>query len=89
MLRHTRCGELTHGELICAHCREPLPHGEVHAELRNGLTPDLDVRERFKPLYYAFLYFTDDPNYQKLPPELSEPVKDIIKQTEQLAADYT
>jgi hypothetical protein len=44
LLRHTRCGAITHGELICVHCREPLPHGEVQAELRNGVTPDLDVR---------------------------------------------
>jgi TPR repeat protein/nucleoside-triphosphatase THEP1 len=51
-------------------------------------TPDLDLPERFKPLYYAFLYFTDDPNYYKLPPEFSEPVRDIIRQVEQLAVDY-
>jgi DNA-binding HxlR family transcriptional regulator len=44
LLRHTRCGAITHGELICAHCRAPLPHDEVRAELRNGVTPDLDVR---------------------------------------------
>lgn len=51
-------------------------------------TPELELQERFKPLYYAFLYFTGDPNYYKLPPELSEPIEDIIKQIKQLAVDY-
>jgi TPR repeat protein len=51
-------------------------------------TPELDLQERFKPLCYAFLYFTGDQNYYKLPPELSEPVEDIIKQIKQLAVDY-
>jgi TPR repeat protein len=48
----------------------------------------VEVAERFKPLYYALLYFTHDPGYQKLPPELSEPVTDIIRQINQLARDY-
>lgn len=48
----------------------------------------LDLRERFKPLYYAFLYFIGDSNYHKLPPELSEPVEDLIQQIKQLAVDY-
>ena len=51
-------------------------------------TPELDLQERFKPLYYAFLYFTGNPGYHKLPPELSEPVEDIIQQVKQLAVDY-
>ena len=48
----------------------------------------LDLKRRFTPLLYALLYFIDDPNYQKLPPELAEPVHDIIRQVKQLAADY-
>ena len=51
-------------------------------------TPELDLRDRFKPVYYVFLYATNDPNFHKLPPELSELVHDIIKQVNQLAADY-
>ena len=51
-------------------------------------SPELDLQERFKLLYYALLYFSDDPNYHKLPPELSEPVEDIIKQVKQMAVDY-
>jgi GTP cyclohydrolase III len=51
-------------------------------------TPELELQERFKPLYYAFLYFIGDQNYYKLPPELSEPVEDIIKQIKQLTVDY-
>jgi TPR repeat protein len=48
----------------------------------------LDLRERFKPLYYAYLYFTEHPDYQKLPPELAEPVRDLIKRIKRMARDY-
>lgn len=44
LLRHTACGQITRGELVCERCRKPLPHGEVTAELPGGATPDLDVR---------------------------------------------
>ncbi len=50
--------------------------------------PNLTLRERFKPLYYAFLYFTNNPNYHKLPPELFKPINEIIEQVKQLAVDY-
>jgi TPR repeat protein len=51
-------------------------------------TPGLNLQERFKPLYYAFLYYTRDPNYYKRPPELLEPIKGIIGQVQQLAVNY-
>ena len=44
LLRHRTCGKLTHGEVVCAHCREPLRHLDVEAELRDGTPVDLDVR---------------------------------------------
>ena len=44
LLRHTQCGELTHGELVCAHCRAPLEHADVRAELPSGATPSLELR---------------------------------------------
>lgn len=50
--------------------------------------PELDLRERFRPVYYALLYFTENENYQKLPPELSEPVHEIIRQVKQMTVDY-
>ncbi len=51
-------------------------------------TPETDYAERFKPLYYAFLKSTHDANYAKIPPELSEPVADIIAKVEQMRVDY-
>lgn len=51
-------------------------------------TPGLNLRERYKPLYYAFLYYTRDPDYYKRPPELLEPIKSIIGQVQQLAVNY-
>lgn len=43
-LRHTSCGQLTHGELVCAHCREVLAHADVHAELPDGRAPSPALR---------------------------------------------
>ncbi|MDM8522396.1 tetratricopeptide repeat protein [Desulfococcaceae bacterium HSG8] len=51
-------------------------------------TPDLNLKEKFKPLYYAFLHLTDDKNFHKLPPELSEPVDEIIEEVRQMEVDY-
>jgi len=50
--------------------------------------PELNLKERFKPLYYALLYFLKDKEYHKLPPELTEPVNEIIKEVKQMAVDY-
>ena len=50
---------------------------------------EINLQERLKPLYYAFLYLSEDQDYPKLPPELSEPVHDIIERVGQLAVDYT
>ena len=36
----------------------------------------------------ALLYFSDDENYHKRPPELSESVTEIIEQIKGMAADY-
>jgi DNA-binding HxlR family transcriptional regulator len=44
LLRHTACGELTHGDLVCRHCRELLVHDATSAELPDGRVPDLAVR---------------------------------------------
>jgi len=50
--------------------------------------PELNLKERFKPLYYALLHFTDNKDFHKMPPELAEPVKDIIEKVKQMAVDY-
>jgi len=51
-------------------------------------TPELNLKEKLKPLYYALLYFTGDKNYHKIPPEISEPVQEIIEQIKQMEKDY-
>lgn len=50
--------------------------------------PELNLKEKFKPLYYSFLYITGDKNYYKIPPELSETVQQIIEQVKQMETDY-
>jgi DNA-binding HxlR family transcriptional regulator len=44
LLRHDACGALTHGELVCAHCRAPLRHEGTSAELPDGRSPNLELR---------------------------------------------
>ncbi len=48
----------------------------------------MDLQERFKPVYYAMLYFIGAPDYQKLPPELTEPVRDIVRQVRTMTLEY-
>ncbi|MDM8544061.1 hypothetical protein QUF90_23540 [Desulfococcaceae bacterium HSG9] len=50
--------------------------------------PDLELKERFKPLYYAFLKITGDENFHKKPPELSETVNEIVAKIRQIEIDY-
>jgi TPR repeat protein len=50
--------------------------------------PDLHLKDRLKPLYYALLYFINDKDYAKRPPEIVEPINDIIKKIKQMAVDY-
>lgn len=50
--------------------------------------PEMIFPERFQPLYYAFLKLTENASYHKMPPELADPVDDILKQIEALAAAY-
>ncbi|WP_225728173.1 MULTISPECIES: helix-turn-helix domain-containing protein [unclassified Nocardia] len=38
-LHHNACDHDTHAEVVCAHCREPLRHGEMSARLGPGF-PD-------------------------------------------------
>lgn len=49
---------------------------------------NLSLKERFKPIYYALLFLKNDKDYQKIPPELEEPVKKIIEKVKQMAIDY-
>jgi len=39
LLRHRTCGELTHAELRCARCGEPLHAGDVDVEAGPGAAP--------------------------------------------------
>ncbi len=50
--------------------------------------PELDLRERFTPMFYALLHCIGDPAYDKLPPELAEPVRDIIARIQNMSERY-
>ncbi len=61
---------------------------EYHKIIKYFENIELNLEERFKPLYYALLHFTNSKNFHKMPPELAEPVKDIIEKVKQMAVDY-
>ncbi|MGM9510421.1 hypothetical protein ACS5NO_21990 [Larkinella sp. GY13] len=49
------------------------------------------LKDRFKPLYYATLHYLRDEyptDYLRMGPELKETVEDVIKEVEQMAIDY-
>jgi DNA-binding HxlR family transcriptional regulator len=43
-LRHRACGEVTHGELVCAHCREPFGADDVEMEIGPGFPRSAALR---------------------------------------------
>jgi len=50
-----------------------------------------DIKDKFKPIYYALIYFMRDTypdEYKKMGAELKETVEEIIKTVNQLAIDY-
>ena len=50
-----------------------------------------DIKDKFKPIYYALIYFMRDTypdEYKKMGAELLETVEEIIKAVNQLAIDY-
>ncbi|MCZ6872446.1 MAG: hypothetical protein O7G88_02790 [bacterium] len=50
--------------------------------------PELSLKDRLKPLYYALLRLSGNNDYNKMPPELSEPVSQIIERVKQMTVDY-
>ena len=50
-----------------------------------------ELKDRYKPLYYACLYFLKDEyriEYLRMPPEISETVQDVLTEIKQIAIDY-
>ncbi|MBF6078563.1 winged helix-turn-helix transcriptional regulator [Nocardia beijingensis] len=54
-LHHNSCGHDTYAETVCAHCREPLRHGDVSARLGPGFP------ERLRQTALATGRFDDNP----------------------------
>ncbi|NIN24297.1 MAG: hypothetical protein GTN82_41575 [Candidatus Aminicenantes bacterium] len=49
------------------------------------------IREKYKPIYYALMYFMRDQypdEYKKMGPELKQTVEEIIETVNQWAIDY-
>ena len=49
---------------------------------------EIDLKERFKPLYYAFLTRIKSPSAAKQAPELAEPVREVLAEIEKMAEAY-
>ncbi|OQW93770.1 MAG: hypothetical protein BWK79_09410 [Beggiatoa sp. IS2] len=50
--------------------------------------PQLTLKDRFKPIYYAFLKLTNDPEFGRKPPELEDTVTQLLAKVEEMAKDY-
>jgi len=48
----------------------------------------LKLKDRFRPIYYAFLKLTDDPEFGRMPSELNETVEQVLVKIAQMAEDY-
>ncbi len=51
----------------------------------------LHLKDRFKPIWYALMYYMKDQHpteYLRMPPELKETVQEIIAKVEQMRVDY-
>ncbi|GAK53156.1 ATPase [Candidatus Moduliflexus flocculans] len=49
---------------------------------------DVELRKRFAPLYYALLTLGEHEDAQKCPPELAQPVNEILRRVERMAREY-
>lgn len=49
---------------------------------------DVELRKRFAPLYYALLTLGEHEDARKCPPELAQPVNDILRRVERMAREY-
>jgi tetratricopeptide (TPR) repeat protein len=47
-----------------------------------------ELKERLKPLYYAYLHLAGEADYYKMPPEIGEIVNGLLEEIAQLAIDY-
>ena len=47
-LRHKTCGERTHAEVVCAHCKQPLAHGDLMVELGPGFPKSREAASALK-----------------------------------------
>lgn len=48
----------------------------------------LELKDRFKPIWYALLKRRDDPEYLRMGEELRETVEEILAKADQMAVDY-
>lgn len=64
---------------------------QYHMAYKYFQQEEWQLKDRFKPLYYATMYFLQDEyptEYLRMGPELAETVQDILKEVEQMAVDY-
>jgi len=64
---------------------------QYHTALKLFEMEELKLKDRFKPIYYALMTYMKEEypdEVSKMGSELEEPVKDVIKEIEQMAVDY-
>ncbi|WP_375447377.1 hypothetical protein [uncultured Fibrella sp.] len=64
---------------------------QYHTTYKYFQQEEWQLKDRFKPLYYATMYFLQDEyptEYLRMGPELAETVQDILKEVDQMTIDY-
>lgn len=65
--------------------------GEAKWLLAYFLAPEgetFQLKERFKPVYYALLKHLDHPDFLRMGNELSQTVEEILAKVQQMSVDY-
>lgn len=78
-------------ELIQSYLKLLLAKKQYHTAYNYFQQEEWQLKDRFKPLYYATLFFLKDEyptEYLRMGPELKETVDDILAEVAQMAIDY-
>jgi len=86
-----KLGEVNFIDLSQIYLKLLLAKRQYHTAYNYFQNEEWQLKDRFKPLYYATVYFLRDEyptEYLRTGPELKETVDDILADVAQMAIDY-
>ncbi|GAB2593723.1 hypothetical protein [Spirosoma areae] len=90
-MKNKQKGKLDETNLSQTYLKLLLAKKQYHTAYNYFAQEEWQLKDRFKPLYYATLYFLRDEyptEYLRMGPELKETVDDILAEVAQMAIDY-